>query len=119
MPSVRLTRRTLRDLESIRSYSAAEWNQTTADAYLDDIQSALHRIGDHPALLQLREDVSGVLRFYRVRQHFLVCDFVGGVVYVLAICHAAMDLPERIAEIAPELLVEARLMHERVQRGTE
>lgn len=43
----------------------------------------------------------------------MVCDLFGDHIYVLAVRHGSMDLPERIAELEPQLLQEAELMHRR------
>jgi hypothetical protein len=46
-----------------------------------------------------------------VRRHFLVCSLVGSNIYVLAVKHGSLDLPKRLAELQPQLLEEAHLLH--------
>jgi hypothetical protein len=50
------------------------------------------------------------LRFYAVREHVLICDVIGDRIFVLAVRHAVMDLPRRIAELEPQLIHEAELL---------
>jgi hypothetical protein len=46
-----------------------------------------------------------------VRQHFLVCAVFEESIFVLTVKHGAMDLPNRIAEIEPQLFLEADALH--------
>ena len=50
--SVHLTERTLQDLIAIEEYSFKTWSKKTANRYLNDIESALQRLTDHPELLR-------------------------------------------------------------------
>jgi len=65
-------------------------------------------------MLRETAEFSRLLRFHRIREHVLVCDVIGGDVFVLAVMHASMDLPERIAELEPRLEEEARFLHDRI-----
>ncbi len=117
MAEVFLTRRALADLEDIARYSTEMWGERVANEYLDDIDAALERLAAHPALLREVDPMFESLRFYRVRKHFLICEILGGDVYVLAVHHGGMDLPSRLAELEPLLAEEARLMRRRVMQG--
>ena len=44
----------------------------------------------------------------------LICDVIAGQIYVLALGHASMDLPRRLAELEPQLVYEAQLLHDRI-----
>jgi len=105
------TRRAIRDLAGIRDYSNRKWGQKVADAYLAKFEQAFDRLKASPALLTAKREVSGCLLFYRVERHWLVCDILEDCIYVLAVKHGAMDLPERIQELEPQLVQEAQLLH--------
>ena len=111
MVPLALTRRALLDIRDIEIFSVEKWGEQVANEYLDAIEAALNRLRDNPQLLQARQDISDSLCFYRVRQHFLVCAVYEDSVFVLTIKHGAMDLPNRIKELEPQLLVEAEMLH--------
>lgn len=118
MAQVYLTRRALLDIDAIDRYCVDRWGDEVAERYLSDIQDGLQRLADSPSLLREQPEYSLRLRFYRVREHVLVCDVVDESIFVLAIRHATMDLPQRIAELEPQLIDEAELLHARiVNRG--
>ena len=50
-----------------------------------------------------------------MREHVLVCDVIGERIFVLALRHAVMDLPNRIAELEPQLVHEAELMARQIE----
>jgi len=112
MTEVRLTRRALLEIDV---HSVETWGERVAAKYLEDLYDGATRLGENPNLLQDRPDTSLRLRFYRVREHVLVCDLIGDCVYVLAVRHAAMDLPRRIAELEPQLIHEAEVLARRVE----
>jgi plasmid stabilization system protein ParE len=114
MAAVHLTDRALRDLDQIDRYSAQHWGERVAAKYLDDINAALERLQELPSLLQENSDGSLRLRFYRVREHVLVCDIIGGDVFVLVVWHGAMDLPHRLVELEPQLVGEAEALAQRI-----
>lgn len=114
MARVHLTRRALLDIDEIEQYSIGRWGQRVADTYLQGIDAALQRLEQSPALLQERPGQSLLLRFYSVQQHVLVVDVIGDQIYILAVWHGSMDLAGRIAELEPQLIYEAQLLHQRV-----
>lgn len=77
MTEVRLSRRALLDIDEIDLYSVETWGETVAAKYLEDLHDGAARLGENPRLLQERPETSLRLRFYRVREHVLVCDFIG------------------------------------------
>lgn len=111
MAYLALSRRAVLDLGEIERYSIEQWGKKVAGGYLADLEDALRRLKEHPGLLRARPELSDHLKFYRVRQHLLVCALEGESIYVLAVKHGAMDLPERLAELEPHLIQEAEILH--------
>jgi plasmid stabilization system protein ParE len=116
MAEVRLTRRALFDIEEIDLYSIEQWGDNVAAQYLADLYAGASRLGESPDLLKERPETSLRLRFYRVREHVLVCDVIGDVIFVLALRAAVMDLPNRIAELEPQLVYEAELLARKIEK---
>ena len=114
--SIELTRRALTDLREIERYSVKMWGRKTADKYLDDIAAALDRLRECPEILRLEPDFAPGLFFYRVNQHFLVCDDQGAIVVVLTVIHTSMNLPARLAELEPRLIAESQLLQAKLRR---
>jgi toxin ParE1/3/4 len=106
-----LSRRAIRDLEEIHRYSIEKWGDRVAEEYLDSIEEALQRLKDNPGLLSSKPAVSDYFSFYRVREHFLICTVRHKNIYVLAIRHGSMDLPNRVTELEPVLVDEAEILH--------
>ena len=106
-----ISRRAARDVEEIRSFSLEHWGHKVAEEYLDHIEEALHRLQQNPALLRTKPQFSRHLLFYRVRRHYLVCSLVEDSVYLVAVKHGSLDLPNRLAELEPTLLEETDLLH--------
>ncbi len=108
-----LSRRALRDIEQIDAYSVETFGKTVADEYIADIDRSIGLLSENPGLLRCSPELSGRLRFYRVRHHFLLCDIIDSRVYILAVVHGNMDLPSRIGELEPQLILETDLLHRR------
>lgn len=111
-----LTSRALRDLEAIYDYSVERWGKRVADRYLDDLQQALDRLQAKPNLLRSEEDFHPAFRFYLVNKHVLACDVAPGSIVVLAILHASMDIPSRLAKLQPMLAEEVEMLHRRLRK---
>ena len=105
-----LSRRALRDVQEIESYSIEKWGQAVADECIDTIQAALNLLSENPGLLRTPPKFPKTFAFYRVKQHFLVCTAIDGAVFVLTIKHGAMDLPDRLGELEPSLLEESKIL---------
>ena len=73
------------DLAIIEDFSIEKWGKSVADKYIDGFDRAFERLKEHPALLREKSEVSDRLKFYRVREHFLVCDTIDQDIYVLAV----------------------------------
>lgn len=87
-----------------------------ANKYLDDIAAALDRLVEHPEILRLQPEFSPGLSFYRVRKHFLVCDYHNPLIIVLTVIHTSMDLPARLLELEPQLVAESQLLRTKRHR---
>jgi plasmid stabilization system protein ParE len=111
MAYVGISRRAARDIEEIRRFSVEHWGEGVADEYLDSIEQALDRLREKPNLLRTKPEFSRHFHFYRVHRHFLVCSLVETNIYVLAVKHGSLDLPNRLAELEPNLHQEADLLH--------
>lgn len=111
MTEIILTRRALFDLKAIDEYSVEAFGPDVAMDYLDAFDDAFDLLQRSPELLRQYEDFSLRLRFYRVRKHFIICDLIDDRIYVLAVVHASMDLPNRIGELEPTLAREVELLH--------
>ena len=109
-----LTDRAFDDLEEIESYSHQRWGRKTTDEYLDDIESALARVAQHPGLLTSRDDLPAHLRFYRVNQHLLICDVSPSRILVLHIAHCRMDISGRLSKLEPTRREEVELLSRRL-----
>jgi plasmid stabilization system protein ParE len=108
---VALTRRALADIRAIERYSIAQWGRKPADRYIHDIEAALDRLAQNPALLSQHPEFATGVYFYRIRSHFLVCDYHEKAIVVLTIIHSSMDLPARLSELAPDLASEVAFLH--------
>lgn len=112
---VELTQRALMDLCEIEQFSIKEWGRKYADKYLDDIAAALDRLREKPEILRLEPDFAPGLYFYRVKKHFLVCDYQDDLVIILTVIHTSMDLPTRLQEMEPRLAVESQLLRAKLR----
>ncbi len=114
MKKIRLTDRAHFDLQEIEQYSIQTWGKKVANRYLEDIQTALSLLQEKPDLLRQKPQISSHFKFYRVREHFLVCVELKDFLLVLTIKHGQMDLPIRISDLEPALIQEADLLHKRL-----
>ena len=56
------------------------------------------------------EGFSNSLKYYRVRNHFLICIEVKNIIFVLTIKHVQMDVITKLVELEPTLLLEVELL---------
>lgn len=112
--TIKLTDRAHYDLQEIEEYSIQRWGKKTANRYIEDIQTALSLLQEKPDLLRQKPHIPPYFKFYRVREHFLVCVELKDFLLILTIKHGQMDLPSRIAELEPTLIKEAALLHQRL-----
>ncbi len=111
MAYLALSRRAFLDIQDIETYSIKKWGTNVADEYIESIEAALNLLRENPQLLRTKQAIGDSLSFDRVKQHFLVCALFDQEIYVLTVKHGAMDLPNRIKEMEPQLLMEADMLH--------
>ena len=115
-PTVHLTNRALRDIADIEAYSVEQFGKDAADRYLSALEAGISRIAAQPDLLRVEESFHETLRFYRIEKHLLACETgVAGKIIILTVLHASMDIPSRLAELEPSLVLEAELLVERLR----
>jgi toxin ParE1/3/4 len=112
-----LTERALRDIADIERFSIEQWGKTTAAKYISDIEAAFSLLQENSALLRAEEDLHPELRFHRVNKHVLVCDVQQDTIFLLTVIHASRDIPSRLAEMQPSLMMEIELLHQRLANG--
>ncbi len=117
MTRLYLTDRALSDIDEIDRYSLERWGRRVAGQYLADLGEAFGRLGTDLSLFKRREDYEGRLRFYRVREHVIVGDVIGGIGFVLTVSHGSMGFFDRLPKLEPDLLHEAELMAKQVEAG--
>lgn len=111
---VRLTQRALQDIRGIEAYSTERWGARVAAKYIGEFEAALGRLAQRPELAQPEPQFHAALRFYRVGSHLFACDVREDCVFVLTVVHAVMDLPTRLAELQPQLVIETKLLEEQL-----
>ncbi len=117
MARLLVSRLAIEDLLEIESHSRVQWGKRVAAEYMAALEQGLQRLRETPGLLRAKSGVSDALQFYRVRQHFLVCAIKDDVVFVLTVKHGAMDLPERIGEMEPQLLQEVEILYRAARKN--
>ncbi len=115
MSKLLLTDRALTDIDAIDRYSVERWGRRVADQYLADLDAALGRLADDLSLFKGRQDYTGRLRFYSVREHVLVGDAIGDLGFVLTVWHGSMDFIDRLPKLEPDLLHEAEIMASQIE----
>ncbi len=110
MKELLLTDRALEDIAEIEEYSVIKWGKKVADKYLDDIESGLKLLQENAGLLQDFEEFSGKLKYYRVKNHFLICTEVDNRLIVLTVKHVQMDIISLLSQLEPTLVMEVELL---------
>ena len=114
---VLITDGALSDLRDIERNSIENWGRKAADKYLADIELALERVSENPALLREQAEFPAALRFYCVNKHWLACNVRPEAIVVLTVIHGSMDLPSRLTEFQPTLSTEAELLQAKLKQG--
>lgn len=115
MTRLLLTRRATIDLIEIEDYSIKAWGRRTAETYIGKFQTAFDLLRESPDLLRTVPEFSPHLFFYRVEQHWVIAHRTPEAIFVLAIRHGSMDLPNRIAELEPLLAQEVDILARRLR----
>ena len=113
MADIRITRRALSDLKKIEEASVSDFGRIVADRYMDDIESALQTLSEHPSLLR-EKPFADHLYFFGVRKHMPVFCMLGDILYLLTLKYGGMDVEDITTRLEPTLLREAEIMHGRL-----
>lgn len=114
---IHLTERALSDIAQIETYSVQEFGRKVANRYLARIEAAINRLVENPELLRGEPGCHSWLRFYRVEKHLMVCDYRdSGIIVILTVIHASMDIPSRLMELEPTLAAEMELLHRQLNK---
>ena len=117
--TVHLTDRALRDIGGIGSHSIERFGKRVAAQYVAKLEAGISRLSDNPNLLREETPFHESLKFYRVEQHLLVCETgIAGKIIILALLHASMDIPSRLAELEPNLSIETEMLLKQLRRST-
>ena len=114
--ALHMTERSLRDLVAIEAYSIEQFGRRVANQYLDKLESGINRLKENPELLREEPPFHTSLKFYRIEKHILVCETgVRGKIIVLTLLHGSMDIPARLAELEPTLVMEVAVLLKKVR----
>ena len=109
--ALHMTQRSLQDLIAIEAYSVEQFGRRVANQYLDKLESGINRIKENPDLLRGEPPFHASLKFYRIEKHVLVCETgVRGKIIFLTLLHGSMDIPARLAELEPALVMEVAVL---------
>jgi plasmid stabilization system protein ParE len=114
-PKLALTQAALVSINELEQYSIENWGKKVAGRYIDDLEAGLIRIQEQPDLLRSQPEFHSDFCFYRVNKHLLVCDRQLNSIIVLAVIHAAQDIPDRLADLEPTLAKEVESLHEKLK----
>ena len=112
---IRLTDRSLNDLSAIQNFSIEQWGNRVANKYIQAIEDSLLLIQCNPDLLQHVEGFPDSLLFYRVKKHVLVFYRQDNIVVLVTVIHSSMDIPSRLAELEPMLLLEIEILLQKLK----
>ena len=115
MKELLLTDRALEDIAEIEEYSIIKWGKEVADKYLDDIESGLKLLQENSDLLQDFEEFSDKLKYYRIKNHFLICTEVDNKFVVLTIKHVLVDIISLLSQLEPTLVLEVDLLFKQLK----
>lgn len=116
--TVHLTDRALHDIAGIENYSIEKLGPAIAAQYLNKLAAGIGRISENPELIREQPPFHESLKFYRIEQHLLACETaIAGKIIVLTLLHASMDVPSRLVELEPNLLLEAEMLMKQLSRS--
>lgn len=116
---IHLTQRALRDIEGIRVYSVKEFGKRVASQYIANLEAALIRIREIAELLRPETEFDPDFQFYPAGKHLLVCDRQADGIVVLTVLHTSVDIPRRLAELQPTLVVEVKMLHQKLKQAKQ
>lgn len=91
MGEVRLRAAAAIDLAAILEYSAAQFGDAAAEAYLRSFERAFDLLCNHPNAGVTHPDIEPAVRCLSHRRHRIFYDVEGDTVWVVRILHHAMD----------------------------
>lgn len=103
MADIYFTRRALRDIESIKSYSEECWGSRVAQVYLEDIYNALQQTAVDPKRGEQRKHRSDPYLMTPVGKHFAIYEAVADGIIVVTLLHGRQDIEAIIQCLKPEL----------------
>lgn len=119
-PTVYLTDRALRDIAAIEEYSIERFGKRVGAQYISKLEAGISRISDHPDLLREEIPFHESLKFYRVERHLFVCETgIEGKTFILTLLHVSIDIPSRLGELEPNLLLEAEMLLKQLRRSAK
>lgn len=89
--SIRLHPKARADLQGIWRYTSEHWGAEQADSYNGEIEAALLKVAENPALGSPREHVRAGLRKVTVATHAIYYFHDSKIVRVSRILHGSMD----------------------------
>ena len=94
MAQIRITPAAKAHLLDIWEYTAGQWGQNKADAYLRDVQAVFQRLADNPRLGLARPDIAPGYRFIPSGKHLIFHTLSQDDQYVniIGVLHARMDV---------------------------
>lgn len=91
MPCASLSALAERDLVEIWLYTASQWSEEQADAYLDAIEDAIRKIELQPEIGPRRDYVRVGYRVSFVNHHAIYYTAARGSIHVVRVLHERMD----------------------------
>lgn len=86
------------DLIGIWVYTCEEWGVDQADKYLDQLQTGMLQLIDHPSLGANYAHVLHAYRRLQVEHHAVFYQVLESEVLVVRVLHQDMDAPERLLD---------------------
>ena len=80
------------DLLDIYARGIEQFGMDMADSYVDGIDAALSRLGDHPEIGPIYPGLRPPIRFLTYRRHLVLYDYDGTTVWIARILHHARDV---------------------------
>ena len=86
------------DLIGIWMYTCEEWGGEQADKYLDELESGMRRLAEHPSLGSDYAHVFPGYRRLQIEHHAVFYQVLESEVLVVRVLHEDMDAPERLLD---------------------
>ncbi|MGC8518583.1 MAG: type II toxin-antitoxin system RelE/ParE family toxin [Steroidobacteraceae bacterium] len=86
-----------RDLIDVWRYSFQQWGELQADKYLDELDSGIRKLADHPEIGVKRDYVREGYRVLFVGSHAVYYMVTSDTVHIIRVLHGRMD-PDRHLE---------------------